>query len=312
MAIPKSARTNSAPPPSALPPPLAQRRPNTWRLENGCRRRRALSICGFLLAQARPRSPVRSANCRRLRKRSGSRGAAPPMALAIALPNDPLIGSLGPVAVDPATGLESQWYLHRTRVPAAWRFTGCQRRHRRHRLGLSDDASGPERRGQRKPTTPLTATRGPRGECGTWDRGARYRRRARQRDRDRRLRSRSRAVGDPGRQLVERPAVFTEPWTEAIDFVRRTDEGRAQGHHPRSANRDWRQLRADSRQCTAPFARPLPTAASSVLPPETAAGRPIAMTPTSRLSLPVRYSSAQPNITRPRTSERSSATSAAA
>ena len=36
-------------------------------------------------------------------------------------PVDPLIGGAG-IAVQPGTAFESQWYLHRTRVPAAWRF----------------------------------------------------------------------------------------------------------------------------------------------------------------------------------------------
>lgn len=51
--------------------------------------------------------------------------AAPPiMSLEVAPPADPLIGTgPGPLAADPATGLEWQWYLHQTRVPQAWRFT---------------------------------------------------------------------------------------------------------------------------------------------------------------------------------------------
>jgi C-terminal processing protease CtpA/Prc/subtilisin family serine protease len=36
-------------------------------------------------------------------------------------PSDPLVGA-GIPSVDPATSLESQWYLHRTRVPEAWRY----------------------------------------------------------------------------------------------------------------------------------------------------------------------------------------------
>ena len=46
---------------------------------------------------------------------------APPDA---ALPDDPLIGTPdGPLLADPQSGLESQWYLHRLRVPAAWRLS---------------------------------------------------------------------------------------------------------------------------------------------------------------------------------------------
>jgi subtilisin family serine protease/C-terminal processing protease CtpA/Prc len=49
--------------------------------------------------------------------------AMPPMlAFNAPAPADPLIGS-GLLIVDDATGLESQWYLHRTRVPQAWRYT---------------------------------------------------------------------------------------------------------------------------------------------------------------------------------------------
>jgi hypothetical protein len=50
--------------------------------------------------------------------------AAPPMALATPVPGDPLIGpATGPIVTDPATQLETQWYLHRTRVPQAWRYS---------------------------------------------------------------------------------------------------------------------------------------------------------------------------------------------
>ena len=50
--------------------------------------------------------------------------AAPPMlALSVPAPTDPLIGlSSGPIGPDPVTGLEWQWYLHRTRVLPAWRY----------------------------------------------------------------------------------------------------------------------------------------------------------------------------------------------
>jgi subtilisin family serine protease len=46
-------------------------------------------------------------------------GAAPP-----SFPTDEMIGTSGSdVDVDPATLLEKQWYLHRTRVPQAWQHT---------------------------------------------------------------------------------------------------------------------------------------------------------------------------------------------
>ena len=191
-------------------------------------------------------------------------------------PADPLIGA--PVrsrSIRPRDSSRSGTCIARA-SPRPGDSPGCQRRRRGHRLGFPDNASGIQPARSSGPTTPLTAERGHQAAHaahGTAVLGIAGRAPTRPespvtRPKPRCGRSRGTARPAPSR-------CSTEPWAEAIDFVRRTDAGAAQGHHPRSADlARWRQLRADSRRCTAPFARPSPTAASSALPPATATAPP--------------------------------------
>lgn len=154
--------------------------------------------------------------------------AAPPMlALSTPAPTDPLIGSgSGPIATDPATGLESQWYLHRTRVPQAWRYTrganvvmadidwGFRTTHKEFQLAIERTYNAVD--------GGVDVTRGNFAAHGTAVIGI--------------AGARANDVGVAGYapeatlwaiqgDSSPNPRVFEEPWAEAIDYVRRTDAG---------------------------------------------------------------------------------------
>ncbi|QRM35408.1 S8 family serine peptidase [Microvirga sp. VF16] len=154
--------------------------------------------------------------------------AAPPtLAAAAPLPSDPLIGPFPePVSPDPNTGLEWQWYLHRTRVPQAWRFArgtdvvladidwGFRTSHQdlrsavRRTYNAVDGGSDVTQGANAAHGTAVLGLAGARGdsagmagiapEAELWA-----------------------IQGDsgPGQR------VFEEPWAEALDFVRRSDSG---------------------------------------------------------------------------------------
>lgn len=150
--------------------------------------------------------------------------AAPPLAACLAqLPGDPLIGS-GQLLTDSQTGLDSQWYLHRTRVPHAWHHTlgagvvvadidwG-------YRITHQDLQEGAITRTYNAVDGGEDVTYGPHIAHGTAVLGL--------------AGARSNAKGMVGYapeaelwaiQGDSSPNLrkFTEPWVEAIDFVRRT------------------------------------------------------------------------------------------
>ena len=150
--------------------------------------------------------------------------AAPPMAVGVTLPADPLIGT-GPIVVDPATQLETQWYLHRTRVLPAWRysrganvviadidwgyrtshqeFSGAIERTYNAVSGRSDvtQRGAARRMAQRCSPSQVPAPMGPGWPA--MRRNPRF--------------GPSRPTARPRRRF------FEEPWAEAIDFVSRTD-----------------------------------------------------------------------------------------
>ena len=153
-------------------------------------------------------------------------GAAPPMlGLTTPVPTDPLIGS-GQITIDPQTGLESQWYLHRTRVPQAWRYArganvvvadidwGYRTTHQELRPAIeltynavdggknvshgSHAAHGTAVVGIVGARSDNTGMSGYAPEAAVWA---------------------IQGNSAPGARL------FEEPWAQAIDFVRRTDAG---------------------------------------------------------------------------------------
>ncbi|HEV2861015.1 MAG TPA: S8 family serine peptidase [Pyrinomonadaceae bacterium] len=140
-------------------------------------------------------------------------------------PTDPLVGG-GPITTDPATGIESQWYLHRTRVPQAWRFArganvvladidwGFRTSHQEfenaieHTYNAFDGTADVTHGVSLSHGTAVLGIAGARsdgkGIAGYAPEAALW------------------AIqGDSGTG----PRAFTEPWAEAIDFVRRTDSG---------------------------------------------------------------------------------------
>lgn len=152
--------------------------------------------------------------------------AAPPMALATAPPADPLVGSGGIAVVDPGTQLETQWYLHRTGVPQAWRYSrganvivadidwGYRTSHQEFAGAI--DRTYNSVSGNAGVTNGLHAAHGTAvlGIAG----------------------ARADGVGMAGyapeatlwaiqADSSPQPRVFQEAWAEAIDFVRRTDTG---------------------------------------------------------------------------------------
>ncbi|UVC19352.1 S8 family serine peptidase [Mesorhizobium onobrychidis] len=149
--------------------------------------------------------------------------AAPPMlALSEPVPIDPQIGE-GPLQPDPATGLESQWYLHRTRVPEAWQYSrganvivadidwGFRTSHQEFSAAIDrtynavDGGADVTQGSHAAHGTAVLGIAGARAdgvgmagyapEAMLWA-----------------------VQGDSGPS----PPVFEEPWAEAIDFVRRT------------------------------------------------------------------------------------------
>lgn len=142
------------------------------------------------------------------------------------LPSDPLIGGAS-LATDPATGLESQWYLHRMRVPAAWRFGrgadiivadidwGFRITH--------EDLRDAVERTYNAVDGGTNVTQGRNAAHGTAVLGI--------------VGARANTLGIAGIAPEVRlwaiqgdsspsgQRQFTEPWAEAIDFVRRTDTG---------------------------------------------------------------------------------------
>jgi subtilisin family serine protease len=156
-------------------------------------------------------------------------GAAPPDEWIASnqlrpVPTDPLIGSgPGVITTDPGSGVESQWYLHRTRVPAAWNYArganvvvadldwGFQTTHRELRSAIEvryNAVDGGE-----------DVSHGPSAAHGTAVLGI--------------AAARADGLGMAGYapeadvwaiQANSAPtaSVFTEPWAEAIEYVRRT------------------------------------------------------------------------------------------
>lgn len=140
-------------------------------------------------------------------------------------PADPLVGS-GTITTDPVTGLESQWYLHRTRVPQAWRFArganvviadidwGFRTSHQELENAIErtynafDGTTDVTHGGSASHGTAVLGIAGARSngkgiagyapEATFWA-----------------------IQGDSGTQA----RAFQEPWAEAIDFVRRTNAG---------------------------------------------------------------------------------------
>ena len=155
------------------------------------------------------------------------RAMPPVLAFAEPIPSDPLIGNdIALLTADPETRLESQWYLHRTRVPQAWRFTrgadvvvadidwGFRHTHQEFQPGFertynavdgSADVTQGVHAGHGTAVMGIATARSDgRGMAGYAPEAARW------------------AIqGDsaPG------PQKFEEPWVEAIDFARRTDSG---------------------------------------------------------------------------------------
>jgi subtilisin family serine protease len=152
------------------------------------------------------------------------RAAPPAIFIAATSPSDPLIGKQESIATNPETGLETQWYLHRTGVSRAWSYArganvvvadidwGFRTTHQELAGGIEQvyNAVG----GGNDVTqgayaahgTAVLAIAGARSdevgmagyapEASLWA---------------------IQADSTPDRQLYE------EPWAEAIDFVRRTD-----------------------------------------------------------------------------------------
>lgn len=153
--------------------------------------------------------------------------ASPPMALAVPQPTDPLIGtSAGSIMADAITGLETQWYLHRTRVLQAWRYS------RGGNVVIADvdwgyRISHQEFAGAIEQTYNAFSGRndvgnGPEAAHGTAVLGI--------------AGARANGVGIAGyapesalwaiqADSSSAPKAFLEPWAEAIDFVRRMDSG---------------------------------------------------------------------------------------
>lgn len=151
--------------------------------------------------------------------------AAPPMlALATPPPTDPLIGTGGPVTVDPNTGLESQWYLHRTRVPQAWRCSrgtnvvvadidwGYRTSHQEFHLAIERTYNAVDGGND--------VTHGANTGHGTAVIGIAG------------ARANNAGVAGYAPDAIlwaiqgdssPNPHVFEEPWAEALDYVRRTD-----------------------------------------------------------------------------------------
>lgn len=150
--------------------------------------------------------------------------AAPPQLTA---PSDPLIGTgSSPISTDPNTGLENQWYLHRTRIPQAWRYArganvvvadidwGFRTTHQEFVQAIEHTYNAVD--------GGTDVTQGQHAAHGTAVIGL-----ACARSNDLGIAGYAPEAtiwaiqGDSG----PNPRVFEEPWAEAVDFVRRTDAG---------------------------------------------------------------------------------------
>ncbi|MBY5523584.1 S8 family serine peptidase [Rhizobium leguminosarum] len=153
--------------------------------------------------------------------------AAPPMLALMELPpSDPNVGEGSPIP-DPQTGLESQWYLHRTRVPQAWQYSrganvvvadidwGFRTSHQELRTAIEHTYNAVDGGSD--------VNQGPSAAHGTAVLGI--------------AGARADGIGIAGYapeaalwaiQADSGPnePVFAEPWAEAVDYVRRTDSQR--------------------------------------------------------------------------------------
>jgi subtilisin family serine protease len=153
--------------------------------------------------------------------------ATPPMAPVTLIPSDPLIGSGGgTISTDPVTKLESQWYLHRTRVPQAWRYArganvvvadvdwGFRTTHEELRPAIAKTYNAVD--------GGIDVTHGPHAAHGTAVlalAGARANNTGIAGYAPEAILWAIQGDSAPGQR------VFDEPWAEAIDYVRRTDSG---------------------------------------------------------------------------------------
>lgn len=150
--------------------------------------------------------------------------AAPPMlALSESPPTDPHVGDGSPTR-DPETGLESQWYLHRTRVPQSWQYSrganvvvadidwGFRTSHQELRTAIERTYNAVD--------GSLDVTQGQSAAHGTAVLGI--------------AGARADGIGIAGYapeaslwaiqgDTGPNGRVFEEPWAEAVDYVRRTD-----------------------------------------------------------------------------------------
>src|SRR5262249_25471218 len=132
----------------------------------------------------------------------------------------------GPIVPDPATQLESQWYLHRTRVPQAWRYArganvvvadidwGIRTTHQDFQFAIERTYNAVDG-GQ-------DVTHGPHAAHGTAVLGI--------------AGARANGAGIAGfapeatlwaiqGDSAPNPRVSEEPWAEAVDYVRRENAG---------------------------------------------------------------------------------------
>lgn len=148
--------------------------------------------------------------------------AMPPQ---LTVPSDPLIGTgSGSISTDPNTGLENQWYLHRTRIPQAWRYArganvviadidwGFRITHQEFDLAIERTYNAVD--------GGTDVTQGPSAAHGTAVIGLAC---ARSNDLGIAGYAPEAAIWAIQGDSAPNPRVFEEPWAEAVDFVRRTD-----------------------------------------------------------------------------------------
>lgn len=187
------------------------------------------SLSSFIRLRFPPGTPAAEVTAALKRLPEVARAVAIPKASppGTTLPGDPLIGpGSGPISTDPNTGLENQWYLHRTRIPQAWRYA------RGANVVIADIDWGFRITHQEfDDAIELTynavdgsadVTHGPHAAHGTAVIGLAC--------------ARSNDLGIAGYapeatiwaiqgDSALNPRIFEEPWAEAVDFVRRTDAG---------------------------------------------------------------------------------------
>jgi subtilisin family serine protease/C-terminal processing protease CtpA/Prc len=187
------------------------------------------SLSNFIRLRFPPGTPAAEVTAALKRLPEVSRAVAVPRATPPGLiaPSDPLIGTgSGPISTDPGTGLENQWYLHRTRIPQAWRYArganvviadidwGFRITHQEFDQAIERTYNAVD--------GSTDVTHGPHAAHGTAVIGLAC--------------ARSNDVGIAGYAPEAaiwaiqgdsslNPRVFEEPWAEAVDFVRRTDAG---------------------------------------------------------------------------------------